>query len=68
MSPITGGKTMFFFWGSPSCSFDSYSRQTHLENKLKFLKMMRDNLETRLAGLNAAIETTERQLGREENS
>ncbi len=59
---------MFFFWGSPCWGFDSYSRQAHLENKLKFLKMMRDNLETRLAGLNAAIETTERQLGREENS
>jgi len=36
------------------------------ERKLKFLQAMRDDLETRLAGLNAAIETIERQLNRED--
>ena len=43
----------------------STSRQEYQERKLKFLKWMRDDLETRLAGLNAAIETIERQMSRE---
>ncbi|MBE9262951.1 hypothetical protein IQ224_12430 [Microcystis sp. LEGE 00066] len=55
----------FFFntCGSNSCG--STSRQEYQERKLTFLKWMRDDLETRLAGLNAAIETIERQIGRE---
>ncbi|MEL6777319.1 MAG: hypothetical protein AAFO06_08690 [Cyanobacteria bacterium J06597_16] len=37
------------------------SRSDHQQHKLNFLKMMRDSLETRLAAINAAIETVERQ-------
>lgn len=44
------------------------SRQECQERKLTFLKWMRDDLETRLAGLNAAIETIERQISREGQS
>jgi hypothetical protein len=51
-------------FGSTSCS--GFSRQDHLQGKLRFLKMMRDGLETRLAALNAAISTVERQLGDED--
>ncbi|MEB3282232.1 hypothetical protein ACL6C3_28580 [Capilliphycus salinus ALCB114379] len=47
-------------WDSPS-----NSRKAYQERKLQFLKWMRDDLETRLAGLNAAIETVERQLNQE---
>jgi hypothetical protein len=48
---------MFF-----SCFFpDQASRQTYRAKKLEMLKAMRDSLETRLAALNAAIETLERQ-------
>ncbi|MCA2655635.1 hypothetical protein [Microcystis sp. M061S2] len=43
----------------------STSRQECQERKLTFLKWMRDDLETRLAGLNAAIETIERQMSQE---
>lgn len=46
------------------CGTDNFSTTRHQENKLKFLKFMRDNLEARLAALNAAIETIERQLTR----
>jgi hypothetical protein len=44
------------------------SRQSYQERKLKFLRWMRDDLETRLAGVNAAIETIERQLTQEETA
>jgi hypothetical protein len=47
---------------------DPTSRQDYQERKLKFLKWMRDDLETRLAGLNATIETIERQMNREGQS
>jgi hypothetical protein len=55
---------MFPFWMNSCCSTDSFSTARHQENKLKFLKFMRDNVEARLAALNAAIETIERQLSR----
>ncbi|HEY9877838.1 MAG TPA: hypothetical protein V6D29_05245 [Leptolyngbyaceae cyanobacterium] len=42
------------------------NQRTYQERKLRFMKWMRDDLETRLAGLNAAIATLERQLGNEE--
>ncbi len=48
-------------WDNSSAS----SRKAYQERKLEFLKWMRDDLETRLAGLNAAIETVERQLNQE---
>lgn len=41
------------------------SRKAYQERKLKFLKWMRDDLETRLAGVNAAIQTIERQVNEE---
>lgn len=50
------------FWYNSCYSGEPVSRKTHLQHKLKFLKTMRDDLETKLAGLNAAISTVERQL------
>ena len=57
---------MFPFWGSTCYGSEPISRRTQLERKLRFLKSMRDDLETRLAGTNAAIEQTEQQLRRED--
>ena len=37
------------------------------QRKLKFLKSIRDDLEARLSGLNASIETIESQLRQEED-
>jgi hypothetical protein len=59
---------MFQFWETFCCSNEPSSRRTYQERKLKFLKVMRDELEARLAGLNAAIETIERQISREDSS
>lgn len=48
---------MFF-----SCFFpDQATREKYRTHKLAMLKSMRDSLEARLAALNAAIETIERQ-------
>lgn len=50
---------MFF----PLCySSRKPSRQEYKQHKLNMLKTIRDSLETRLAAVNAAIETTERQV------
>lgn len=50
---------MFF-----SCFFpDQATREKYRAQKLEMLKSMRDSLEARLAALNAAIETMERQQG-----
>ncbi len=50
---------MFF-----SCFFpDAATRANYRARKLEMLKAMRDSLEARLAALNAAIETLERQQG-----
>ncbi|NJP11891.1 MAG: hypothetical protein HC866_22460 [Leptolyngbyaceae cyanobacterium RU_5_1] len=59
---------MFPFLGSTCCTSGTVSRQAYQERKLLFLKWMRDDLETRLAGLNAAIATIERQLHQEEDT
>jgi hypothetical protein len=59
---------MFPFWEILCCGNEPSSHRTYQERKLKFLKGMRDELEARLAGLNAAIETIERQLSREDSS
>ncbi|GAB1543609.1 hypothetical protein NUACC21_62840 [Scytonema sp. NUACC21] len=57
----------FSFWYNNSCySGETVSRKTRLERKLKFLKTMRDDLETKLAGLNAAISNVEQQLNQED--
>ncbi|MUH00732.1 hypothetical protein F7734_54080 [Scytonema sp. UIC 10036] len=57
----------FSFWYNNSCyGGETVSRKTRLERKLKFLKTMRDDLETKIAGLNAAISNVEQQLTQED--
>lgn len=61
---------MFPFFTKSYCGWDfcqPESRKVHQENKLKFLKWIRDDLETRLAGLNAAIQTIERQINQDQD-
>ena len=55
-------------WGNTSYCGGSVSRKSQLEAKLRFLRSTRDDLETRLAATNAAIEQIERQLSREERA
>ncbi len=62
------GRTMFPFWAGNWYCGESISRKSQLEGKLRFLKSMRDDLETRLAGVNAAIEQVERQSSREDRA
>lgn len=57
---------MFPFWGNVCWEAEPVSRKTYQERRLKFLKWMRDDLETRLAGTNAAIDTIERQLNQDD--
>ena len=45
-----------------------YSRRDYQQHKLEFLKASRDSLEARLAAVNAAIETVERQTAQSTNS
>lgn len=52
---------MFFPWYKSCFDSESDSSMTWRQRRLKFLKSMRDDLETRLAAINAAIETIERQ-------
>ena len=63
---ILRGRLMFF-WGNPCWDSKYTSSREYRQRKLKFLKQMRDDLEARIAGLNAAIETMERQLREEED-
>ncbi|MEL6263800.1 MAG: hypothetical protein AAGL17_06010 [Cyanobacteria bacterium J06576_12] len=49
---------MFFPFCAPC---HKASRSDYRQYKLNFLKTMRDSLETRLAAVNAAIATVERQ-------
>ena len=58
---------MFPFW-TTCCNSQTTSPKAHKERKLKFMKWIRDDLETRLAGINAAISTLEGQLDREETN
>jgi hypothetical protein len=44
------------------------SRKARLQRKLKFLKRMKDGLETRLSAVNAAIGTVERQVSEEDST
>lgn len=55
-------------WNSTCCGDTPVSRKTSLERKLKFLKSIRDDLEVRLAGLNASISTIEQQLNTEDTT
>jgi hypothetical protein len=57
---------MFPFWGNACWTSEPVSRKTYQERKLRFLKWMRDDLETRLAGINAAITTIERQINEDD--
>jgi len=57
---------MFTFWGNNCYGNEPISRRTRLERKLWFLKWMRDDLETRLAGINGAISNVEQQLNQED--
>ncbi|MCG8366622.1 MAG: hypothetical protein MJA27_25225 [Pseudanabaenales cyanobacterium] len=59
---------MFFSWcgGNPFCSPDSTSSKSYRKRQLDFLKWVKDSLETRLAAVNAAIESIENQLNRDE--
>ena len=57
---------MFPFLNIGSCNAENCSPKAVQERKLKFLKWMRDDLESKVAGLNAMIETIERQINREE--
>ena len=59
---------MFPFWDSHYCGSQTTSYKTHQERKLTFLKRMRDHLQTRIAALNAAIESIEQQIGREDTA
>ncbi|OUL36858.1 hypothetical protein BV372_05225 [Nostoc sp. T09] len=59
---------MFPFWGNYCYGGETISRKSRLENKLKFLTWMRDDLESRLAGINAAIDTIRQQIGREDTA
>lgn len=57
---------MFFSWCQSCFNPESNSASSWKQRRLKFLKSMRDDLETRLAAINAAIETIERQSSQEE--
>lgn len=58
---------MFPFWNS-SCYYgnEPLERKNYLERRLRFLKWTRDELDTRLAGINAAISKVEQQLREDE--
>jgi hypothetical protein len=55
-------------WNNGCYGGEPISRKTSLERKLKFLKAIRDDIEIRLAGLNAAIGTIEQQLRAEDTT
>jgi hypothetical protein len=57
---------MFFHWCQSCFNPESNSTLSWRQRRLKFLKAMRDDLETRLAAINAAIATIERQNSQEE--
>jgi hypothetical protein len=57
---------MFPFWGSGCYSGEPISRRSRLEQKRRFLQWMRDDLETKLAGINAALTKLEEQLSQEQ--
>lgn len=56
---------MFPFWMNACCHSGSTTHRAHRQHQLEFLKWMRDGLETRLAAVNAAIATMERQMDEE---
>jgi hypothetical protein len=58
---------MFFPWYKSCFNSESNSCESWRQRRLQFLKSIRDDLETRLAAINAAIETIERQNRQEES-
>ncbi|MBU7581681.1 MAG: hypothetical protein KAF91_01995 [Nostoc sp. TH1S01] len=59
---------MFPFWGYGCYGSEPISHKAHLERKLKFLTWMRDDLESKLSGINAAIDTIRQQIEREDRA
>ena len=59
---------MFSFWDNACYGSEPISRKAGLERKLKFLIWMRDDLESRLAGINASIETIRQQIERSDSA
>ncbi|MEH2253206.1 hypothetical protein [Nostoc sp.] len=59
---------MFPFWGNPCYGSEPISRKAGLERKLKFLIWMRDDLESKLAGINASIDTIRQQIERSDST
>ncbi|MBH8578261.1 hypothetical protein I8752_36030 [Nostocaceae cyanobacterium CENA369] len=57
---------MFPFWGNSCYGGEPISRKARLERKLKFLTWMQDDLESKLAGVNAAINTIRQQIESED--
>ena len=53
---------MFPLFGAMCCGGTFPSRKEHQEQRLKFLKWVRDDMTTRLEGLNAVIASIESQL------
>lgn len=59
---------MFPFCGNSNWRYDfTSSARAYRERQLEFLKWMRDELEAKLAAVNASIETIERQINQPEN-
>jgi hypothetical protein len=54
----------FFAW--QNCSPAWSNDRDYKERKLRFLKWMRDELENRLAGVNASIQSLEHQISQTE--
>jgi hypothetical protein len=59
---------MFPFWGNPCCGSEPLSHKASLERKLKFWMWMRDDLESKLAGINASIDTIRQQIERSDTA
>jgi hypothetical protein len=55
---------MFFPWCQPMGCHHSNTHD-YRENRLRFLRWVKDSLETRLAAVNAAIESIEAQKQRD---
>ena len=58
---------MFFPW-CQTTGWDHRTPKDYQEQRLRFLRWVRDSLETRLAAVNAAIESVESQKRRDEES
>ncbi|BAY61156.1 MULTISPECIES: hypothetical protein [Calothrix] len=59
---------MFPFWGNSCCGSEPISHKANLERKLKFLTWIRDDLESRLAAVNASIDTIRQQIERSDTA